>query len=90
MANHKDAIKRDKQNQKARLRNRHYRTLMRNRIKALREAVDSGDKAAAQTLLQETVSVIQRVAQKGIIHPRQAARRVSRLALAVNGVGTVE
>lgn len=90
MANHKDAIKRDKQNQKARLRNRHYRSLMRSRIKALREAVESGDKAAAQAQLQETVSVIQRVAQKGIIHQRQAARRVSRLALAVNGVGKVE
>ncbi len=83
MANHKDAIKRDKQNQKARLRNRHYRSLMRNRIKALREAVKSGDSQAAAEQLRKTVSVIQRVAQKGVIHKRQAARRVSRLAAAV-------
>lgn len=86
MANHKDAIKRDKQNQKARARNRHNRSLMRNRIKALREAVKSGDPAAAAEQLKLTVSTIQRVAQKGVIHRRQAARRVSRLAAAVNGI----
>ena len=87
MANHKDAIKRNKQNQKARMRNRHNRSLMRNRIKALREAVKSGDQAAAAEQLKLTVSTIQRVAQKGVIHRRQAARRVSRLAQAVNGIG---
>ncbi len=86
MANHKDAIKRNKQNQKARARNRHNRSLMRNRIKALREAVKSGDQAAAAEQLKLTVSTIQRVAQKGVIHRRQAARRVSRLAQAVNGL----
>jgi len=86
VANHKDAIKRNKQNQKARARNRHNRSLMRNRIKALREAVKSGDQAAAAEQLKLTVSTIQRVAQKGVIHRRQAARRVSRLAQAVNGL----
>lgn len=90
MANHKDAIKRDKQNQKARMRNRHYRTLMRNRIKALRAAVESGDKASAEAQLRETMGVIQRVAQKGIIHQRQASRRVSRLAQAVSDLGRAE
>lgn len=86
MANHQSAIKRNKQNQKARARNRHNRSLMRNRIKALREAVKSGDQAAAAEQLKLTVSTIQRVAQKGVIHRRQAARRVSRLAQAVNGL----
>ena len=87
MANHKDAVKRDKQNIKRRARNRHYRSLMRSRIRKLRELVEAGDKAAAEIELRETVSTIQRVAQKGVIHGRQAARRVSRLATAINGMG---
>ncbi|MCB9778370.1 MAG: 30S ribosomal protein S20 [Alphaproteobacteria bacterium] len=86
MANHKDAIKRNKQNEKRRLRNRHYRTMMRTRIKALRTLLDAGDKDAAAAALPETVSMIQRVAQKGVIHKKQAARRVSRLTQAVNGL----
>jgi len=90
VADHKDAIKRNKQNEKARIRNRHFRSNMRNRIKELRALVDAGDTAAAQAKLIETVSTIQRVAQKGVIHPRQAARRVSRLARAVNGLTTAE
>ncbi len=87
VANHKDALKRNRQNIKRRLRNRHYRTMMRNRIKKLRTLVDAGDKAAAEAALPDTVSMIHRVAQKGIIHKRQAARRVSRLSHAVNGMG---
>jgi len=86
VADHKDALKRNRQNIKRRMRNRHFRTIMRNHIKTLRSAVDAGDKSVAETQLRATVSVIQRVAQKGIIHPRQAARRVSRLTHAVNGI----
>lgn len=90
MANHKDALKRMRQNAGRRARNRHYRTMMRNQIKALREAVDSGDAAAAQAQLPKTVSMIQRVCAKGIIHRRQAARRVSRLSKAVNAIGAAQ
>ena len=79
MANHNDALKRNRQNIVRRARNRHYRTMMRTQIKKLNAAIDSGDAAAAQAALPATVSLIQRVAGKGIIHRRQAARRVSRL-----------
>lgn len=79
MATHKDALKRIRQNVKRRARNRHYRSMMRNRIKALVEAIESGDVEAAKAKLPETVGMIQRVASKGIIHKRQADRRVSRL-----------
>ncbi|NOY28012.1 MAG: 30S ribosomal protein S20 [Oligoflexia bacterium] len=88
MADHKDALKRNRQNEKKRLRNRHYRTIMRNRIKALRLAIANGDQAAAESQLPQAISMIHRVSQKGIIHRRQAARRVSRLANAVNGLAT--
>lgn len=87
MAHHKDAIKRIKQNEQRRLRNRHYRSRMRNQIKRVRDAVDKGDAADAQAELRVATSVIQRVAQKGIIHPNQAARRVQRLAAAVKKLG---
>ena len=86
MAHHKDAEKRERQADKANARNKHNRTRMRTQIKALREAIDSGNAEAAQTALSATVSVIQQVAQKGVIHRSQAARRVSRLAQQVNAL----
>jgi small subunit ribosomal protein S20 len=79
VANHKDALKRNTQNIKRRARNRHYRSMMRNRIKAVRDAVAAGDVDTAQAQLKEAMSVIHRVAGKGIIHRNQAGRRISRL-----------
>ena len=86
MANHKDAEKRNRQNQKRRAHNRQYRTRMRNQIKSVRAAVDSGDHAAAAEQLRNAVSIIQRLAGKGILHKRQAGRRISRLQQAVNSI----
>ena len=86
MANHKDAIKRNKQNATRAARNKHYRTKMRNQIKKLRAVIAEGDKDAASALLPATVGVIQRVAAKGVIHRNQAARRVSRLNAAVKAL----
>ena len=84
---HKDAFKRMRQNTKRRARNRTYRSRMRTEIKKLRQAIEAGDSATAQAQLPKTVSMIQRVAQKGIIHRKQAARRVSRLSQSVNALG---
>ncbi len=86
MAHHKDAIKRQRQNEERRLRNRGYRTRMRNQIRKVRVAVDSGDHASAATELAAAVKIIDRVAGKGIIHRKNAARRVSRLTRAVNAL----
>jgi small subunit ribosomal protein S20 len=86
VANHKDAIKRNKQNKRLRIRNRHYRTVMRNHIKAVRTAVDAGDADAAKTAFTAAVSIIQRTASKGVIHRNQAARRVSRLHKAIAAI----
>lgn len=88
MANHKSAQKRIRQNAKRRTHNRHYRSTMRTEIKKLLTAIDTGDSDAAKAQLPSTVSLIQRVAQKGIIHRKQAARRVSRLASKVNALST--
>ncbi len=86
MANHKDAIKRLKQSEKARARNRAWRSRMRNQIKRVRDAVAKGDHGSAMTELRDATSVIHRVCGKGIIHRNQAARRVSRLNTAVKAI----
>ena len=87
MANLASAIKRNRQNTKRRAHNRHFRSSMRTEIKKLRSAIESGDGEAAKVQLSTTVAIIQRVAQKGIIHRKNAARRVSRLSKAVNLLG---
>lgn len=84
VAHHKDAIKRDRQNTKRNAYNRHYRTLMRGTVKKLRAIVADGDGTAAAAALPNAVSIVQKIASKGVIHKRQAARRVSRMAKAVN------
>ena len=86
MAHHKDAIKRIKQNEKRRMRNRHHRSRMRNQIKKLRGVIDAGDQETAQAEFRKAVSVIQRLVTKGVIHRNQAARRVQRLSRAVKAM----
>ncbi len=88
MANHKDAIKRHKQNEKARVANRTYRTQMRNIVKRVRELVAAGKADEANSTLRTATSVIQRVCAKGVIHHNQAARRVARLNKAVKALAT--
>ena len=90
MAHHKDAIKRIRTSRAANERNRSNRSRMRNKIKELRTLVEGGDAAAAQADLPGTVSLLQKLAQKGVIHPRNAARRISRLTKAVNGLDSAE
>ncbi len=86
MAHHKDAIKRIRTSEAANSRNRAYRTRMRNQIKELRALIESGDHATASARLPETVSTLHKLARKGIIHRNNAARRISRLAMAVNKI----
>lgn len=86
MANHKDAIKRHKQSEKARMANRTYRSQLRNIVKRVRELVAAGKADEANTTLRTATSVIQRVAGKGVIHHNQAARRVARLNKAVKAL----
>ena len=80
MANTKSAEKRNRQNEQRNLRNRAHRSRLRTAIKKLRSAVATGDAALAQQLLPDTLSVIDKVAQKGVIHDNTASRYKSRLA----------
>jgi len=83
MANHKDAVKRAAQAERLRVRNRGYRTEMRNQLKKLRGLLLGSDQKAVQAEFRQAVSLIQKLAAKGVIHRNQAARRVARLAAAV-------
>lgn len=86
MAHHKDAIKRIRTSGEARKRNRANRTHMRGEIKELRQLIAAGNAEGAQAALPEAVSILQKLARKGVIHKRNAARRVSRLAKSVNAL----
>jgi small subunit ribosomal protein S20 len=87
MANTKSAEKRNRQNLKQRERNRAHRSRLRTAIKSLRSAMASGDAAKANELLPVTLGVIDKTAQKKIIHANTASRYKSRLAKRVAAVG---
>ena len=80
MATHQSALKAHRQSVKNREHNRQFRSRLRNALKSVRTAIDGKDKAAAKTALKETVSLIDRMASKGIIHRNAAARYKSRLS----------
>ncbi|MBQ4568044.1 MAG: 30S ribosomal protein S20 [Desulfovibrio sp.] len=86
MANHKSAIKRHKQSLQRATRNRAARTRVKTAIKAVRAAIQNNDKGQADSALQVAASVLAKAAGKGALHWKKAARKVSRLAKAVNGI----
>lgn len=84
MANHKSEIKRHKQSLKAAARNRSNRTRVKNVVKDVRAAIQGNDVDLADRSLSKANSVILKASTKGAIHWKTAARKVSRLAKAVN------
>lgn len=86
MANHKSAIKRHKQSLKKAVRNRAARTRVKNAIKAVRVAVLEKDAEKASAAFANATSILDKTAGKGIIHWKNAARKISRLAKAVKTV----
>ncbi|MBD3306516.1 30S ribosomal protein S20 [candidate division KSB3 bacterium] len=88
MANHKSAIKKMRQDEERRLRNKMYKTRMKTAVKNVEAALNAQDKEAAKQAFRDAVPVIDRVASKGVIHKNKAARKKSRLAKRVNALGT--
>ena len=78
MANIRSQIKRNRQNERRRLRNKAVKSEMRTRTKRALAAAESGSEDAPE-LLRRAVKRIDKAAAKGVIHPNQAARRKSRL-----------
>ncbi|MEI2414977.1 30S ribosomal protein S20 [Orrella sp. JC864] len=86
MANSAQARKRARQSVARNQHNSSLRSMLRTAIKRVRSAIVAGDKAAATETLQKATSVIDRVADKNIIHKNKAARHKSRLAAAVKAM----
>ena len=76
----KSALKANRQNIKRREHNRELRTRLRSALKAIRASLDSKDLSGAKSALSQTVSIVDKMATKGIIHRNTAGRYKSRLA----------
>ncbi len=76
---HASATKAHRQSLKHREHNRHFRARLRSALKSIRSAVDHKDLAAVKSALRDTVSLIDKMASKGIIHRNAAGRYKSRL-----------
>ena len=79
MASHASALKAHRQSLKNREHNRQFRSRLRNALRNIRSAIDGNDLATAKTALRQTISFIDRMASKGIIHRNAAGRYKSRL-----------
>lgn len=79
MANTKSAMKRIRQNEKRRLRNRHFRGRANTFVRNARTAIDSGNLEDARTATMEAVSALDKAAEKGVLHKNNASRRKGRL-----------
>jgi len=79
LPNSNDAAKRHRQNLKKRIHNRAIKSHVRTSIKAFESAVDSKEKAVAETQFAEVVKLIDSAAGKGLYHRNTAARKKSRL-----------
>ncbi len=86
MATHKSAIKRYKQSLRNQARNRAVKTRLKNVIKDVRLAVQQQDKDAAAQALRTATSLLDKASTKGVIHWKNAARKISRLARSVGSI----
>ncbi len=80
VASHASALKAHRQSLKHREHNRQFRSRLRTALKSVRSAIDGNDKAAAKAALRDVVSLVDKLAGKGIIHKNAAGRYKSRLA----------
>ena len=88
MANHKSALKRTRQNEKKRLRNKSTKTRVKNVEKNVRLAVNENSKETALNQLNAAQSAIDKAAKKGVIHKNTASRKLSRLSRQVNAISS--
>ena len=86
MAKHPSVMKRDRQSKVRRVRNMSRKTRVKKMVKGVRLAVAQNQPEQAQAALQQAVPIIQRVAAKGTLHWKTAARKISRLTRRVNAL----
>ncbi|MDR2688956.1 MAG: 30S ribosomal protein S20 [Azoarcus sp.] len=86
MANSAQARKRARQMLKQRAHNASLRSTLRTAIKRVRQAIVAGDKVLAQKVFQDSVSIVDRIADKKIIHKNKAARHKSRFSAQIKAL----
>ena len=86
MANIASQIKRNRQNETRRARNRQVRSKLKTDVRAFRTAADSGDKAAATDAYRVAARALDKAASKGILHRNTAANRKSGMAKRLAGL----
>ena len=86
MANIKSQQKRNRTNERARLRNKSVKSALRTAVRAFREAAATGEKDKAAELLVSTSRKLDKAASNGVIHKNQAANKKSALAHALNKI----
>jgi small subunit ribosomal protein S20 len=84
LASHASALKAHRQNVVRRERNRQMRTRLRGALRTIRAAIDGGDAAEVKDALRQTISLVNKMAAKGVIHKNTAGRYKSRLASRVS------
>jgi small subunit ribosomal protein S20 len=77
VANIKSQIKRNRQNEAARLRNKSVKSTLKTAVRRFREAAEAGDSAKAQELARSAGKLLDKATSKGVIHANQAANRKS-------------
>jgi small subunit ribosomal protein S20 len=77
---HKSAIKRNRQNAKRHDRNRVVRARVKTEVRKVREAIDRNDRPAAEAELRQAIKDLSQAASKGILHAKNASRRIARLS----------
>ena len=86
MANSAQARKRARQAVKQRAHNTSLRSTLRTAVKRVQKAIVAGDKAAAQTIYKDSVSVVDRTAEKKIVHKNKAPRHKTRLSAQIKAI----
>jgi len=84
LANHKSALKRARQSEVKRINNKGYKTRVKKAVKEVRTAISDNSVDQAKKSFVKTVSIVQKAASKGVIHKKQASRKISRLATQIN------
>jgi len=83
VASHESALKAHRQNVKRRDHNRQLRTRLRGALRDIRTAIDAGTPDNVKEALRQTVSLVDKMASKGLIHRNTAGRYKSRLSARV-------
>ena len=87
MANIKSQIKRNKQNEKRRLRNKSVKSALKTAVRKFQEASETGDLETAAALMRDASRKLDKAVSKGVIHKNQAANRKSAIAKKLAGIG---